>query len=378
MNNTQKSTVILAFLYFLSGSVAFSQDLPIKELVKKYYPKNKLFIGIANHQTVLNQMQGEIMNREFDYATPSNDFKQTTIHPKFNIWQWEKGDAWIEQANNYKQILRIHGPISPQCSKWVKEDNRTPEELSRMLDEYMTALCKRYGKEKSVKWIDVINETIAVEDKDDPLGNIKIADWFSRREGVEKWENPWTAIGYDEKSTLKVPLYIDRAFEIANKYAPKLKFVINEHGQFEEAVWAKMKLLVNYLRNEKHRKVDAIGWQAHIDAGWEKKPGNLQRLSDFVDWCHANKLEFHITEMNVWLKDKNAGQFDDQANTVGAIFDLLLPKVKSGIIGVNFWNVMDKDVPYPQYTGTLWDDNGVPRPAYFRIKESLIKNAIKK
>lgn len=48
-------------------------------------------------------------------------------------------------------------------------------------------------------------------------------DWFGPREGTDKWENPWTILGYDEESELRVPLYIDKAFEIANKYAPDHK-----------------------------------------------------------------------------------------------------------------------------------------------------------
>ena len=37
---------------------------------------------------------------------------------------------------------RLHGPISPQCSKWAKDDSRTAEELKQNLFEYMTAQCK--------------------------------------------------------------------------------------------------------------------------------------------------------------------------------------------------------------------------------------------
>lgn len=369
-------TKLIITLFIAAIFTANAQDRTVKELVEKYYPKGRLFVGMANHQTVLNQMQGEIADREFNYQTPANDFKQTVIHPTFKVWNFDRADAWVKHAKEKNQILRIHGPISPQCSKWVKEDNRTPEELSKMLDEYMIALCSRYGNNPSIKWLDVINEIIAVEDKEDKLANVVKGEWFGPRFGTDKWENPWPAIGYDESTPLRVPLYIDRAFEIAEKYAPKWKYVINEHGQFEPEVWEKMKKLVYYLRNDKHRRVDAIGWQAHIELGWEKKPGNLEHLSAFIDWCHQNKLEFHITEMNVWLKEGNEGKFKEQADTYGTIFDLLFSKTKTGVIGLNFWNVMDKDVPFPQYTGTLWNDKGEARPGFTRLKESLIKNAI--
>ena len=71
--------------------------------------------------------------------------------------------------------------------------------------EFFTALCKRMNKEPSVKWMDVVNETITPE-----------GEWFEEKPGVKLWENPWEQIGRDEND---VPLYITKAFEISNKYA---------------------------------------------------------------------------------------------------------------------------------------------------------------
>lgn len=84
------------------------------------------------------------------------------------------------------QVIRVHGPISPQCSKWVREDIRTATELHQMLTEYMTELCVHYGNCPNVLWMDVVNETIAKEDLDDPLfGQQKTGEWFSARQGTD-------------------------------------------------------------------------------------------------------------------------------------------------------------------------------------------------
>ena len=43
---------------------------------------------------------GVIVNREFNYATPENDFKQITIHPKpgdWNVWNISDGDVWRQK-----------------------------------------------------------------------------------------------------------------------------------------------------------------------------------------------------------------------------------------------------------------------------------------
>lgn len=338
-----------------------------------YYGNSSVFVGTANHQRELENISGTIMDREFNYATPANDFKQSYIHREPNNWRWERSDAWIEHARKNNQILRLHGPISPQASKWVKEDNRTPQELGQMLDEFMIALCQRYADEPEVRWMDVVNETIAKDDiKDDVFGDIKAGDWFSAREGTEKWENPWTIIGYDDQSPIRTPLYIDRAFELSNQYAPKVKQIINQHGAFEDVVWEKIKELVIYLR-ERGRRVDGIGWQCHVDLGWELIPGNLERLHEFIKWAHDNELEFHITEMNVWLKGDNRNRFEEQADTYEAILDVLLQHQNSGVIGINFWNIRDEDTSNEDWQGCLWNNDGTAKPAYHRIKELLIR-----
>ncbi len=355
--------------------IAQIMSMPIKDIIDTFYPDN-VFVGVATSYASITELEGEIMAREFNYVTPTNDFKQTYIRPTFNSWRWERSDGWLEYAKDNNIALRLHAPISPQCSKWIKADDRTPEELSRMLDEYMTALCVRYNNHPNALWLDVVNETIAKEKIRDAMGNVEAGGWFGPRTGVEKWENPWTTIGFDEQSELRVPLYIDRAFEISNMLAPNIKQIINQHGSFEEVVWNKtMKGLVKYLREDKGRTLDGIGWQAHIDSGWELIEGNMERLSSFIDWCHQNNLEFHITEMNVWIRgEKSPEAFAAQDATYAAVIDVLLSKKSTGVVGLNFWGVCDSGVPEKELAGCIWNDDGSPKNAYSVIKETIINN----
>lgn len=347
--------------------------LPLKDIVKKHYDK-KFYLGTANHAKLFGQLSMDIMDREFSYVTPSNDFKQSYIHPTFDRWRWENSDEWINYAKKNDLVVRIHGPISPQTSPWARADNRTKEEMSKMLDEYMIALCNKYGNESRVLWLDVVNETIVPKPIKDPLGNQEPGDWFGPREGTDKWENPWTILGFDESSKLRVPIYIDRAFELSNTYAPNVKQIINQHGNFEEVVWEKMKDLVHYLQNDKGRKIDGLGWQAHIDMGWEKIPGNLERLDAIIKWCHKNDLEFHVTEMNVWNKELGTNKEKEQAETYVAVLEVLLKNSQFGVTGLNFWNVRDEDTPNQEWKGCLWNNEGQARLAYDEIKKTLINN----
>lgn len=206
-------------------------------------------------------------------------------------------------------------------------------------------------------------------------GPIKRGEWFGPAAGTTKWENPWTIMGYDSIDGFKCPVYIDRAFKLYNQHAPHIKQIINQHGNFEEEVWnSTMKGLVHYLRDDKGRRIDGIGWQAHIDKGWEKIPGNLERLSAFIDWAHANNLEFHITEMNVWIKDKvkTPEHYQQQSDTYTTIIRTVLSKHKTGVVGISFWNVRDQDIPRKELAGCLWNNDGSEKPAVRAIKEAMV------
>jgi GH35 family endo-1,4-beta-xylanase len=169
-----------------------------------------------------------------------------------------------------------------------------------------------------------------------------------------------------------VPTYILKAFQIANEHAPNIKQIINQHGGMEDVMWDKVKQTVLYLR-EKGVRIDGIGWQAHIDVGFEKVDGNMQRLSDLIDWAHANKLEFHVTENTVWLKNDKAGKWDEQADTFGAIVEMVLSKKESGVVSWNIWNLLDTENSNPQWTGSLFFENYQPKPAFATVKEKLIE-----
>ncbi len=292
-------------------------------------------------------------------------------------------------ARNNKQVVRSHGPISPQCSEWAREDRRTAAELKPVMVHYMTTLSKALEANKDVvKWMDVVNETVCPStskgigyDARSSSDNItyNAGDWFGPKQGSKAWENPWTIMGFETDSPLKAPVYIKLAFELANRYAPDIKKVYNQNGGMEEAAWDKVKQMVLYLRSQ-GLKVDAIGWQAHVTLGFEKVPGNLDKLTKLIDWCYSNNLEFHVTELDVkmgknadfrLMKEKEA----EIADTYGAIVEAMLKKVGKGAVAINCWSMKDRSSQIEMSFAGLFHTNSQPTPAYFRIKELLLKYA---
>ncbi|MCP4858179.1 MAG: endo-1,4-beta-xylanase [Fuerstiella sp.] len=334
----------------------------LRDIVATHYPGGNVYIGGTTNWGKLARGSGVVLDREFGYVTPENDFKQSGVHPTPDRWNWERTDAWVARCAERGQVLRMHAPIGPQCSRWAMADDRTAGELSRNLTEYMTAICKRYDGKPRVKWLDVVNETVTTK-----------GEWHGPRSGTSRWENPWTIIGFDINSELGVPLYIKMAFEIATRHAPNTELVLNQHGSMEQPMWDKIKATILYLRAAGLR-VDGLGWQAHIDVGWENKSDNLRHLGQLIDWAHANDLTFHITENNVWLKDKEK-DYDAQARTFGAIVKTLVEKSTTGVVTWNVWNISDGDSwsQMAAYKGCILYDDFSAKPAYYAIQKTLME-----
>lgn len=336
----------------------------IKDLLSdKGYDGERVYVGATLNHRQLNTEVEKLFLKEFTYSTPENCAKQARIHPKPGVWDWNQLNDYLDFADKNNITLRIHGPISPQASHWAKSDNRTKEELEKNMVEYFTALCKRMNNEPSVKWMDVVNETIT------PDGN-----WFEEKPGVLLWENPWEQIGRDEND---VPLYITKAFEIANKHAPNISLVFNQHGGMEPKMWEKVKKTILYLKAQGYR-VDGLGWQAHLRSDWplalDKK--QLEYFSKLIDWAHQNNLDFHVTEIDykIWDAVRSQVALKEQADAYANILKVLLSKRNQGVVTYNTWGMVDglKGKHHDMYR-FIFDSNHNPKPAYFALREAIIK-----
>jgi endo-1,4-beta-xylanase len=332
----------------------------------KPYLTNGILVGATLNHYELNTKKEVKFLKDFKYLTPANAAKQSRIHPKPNDWNWDEVDDFINFANQHNLVLRLHGPISPQASKWAKTDNRTAPELEKNLIEFTTAFAKRFNNEPSVVWMDVVNETI--------LAN---GEWFGPKPGTDQWENPWLKIGLDENG---YPLYILKAFEIATKHATKIKLVYNQNSGLDDVLWDKLKETVLYIRSKGYR-VDGIGWQAHLLLGAKREDfvdntaQSMKKLADLIDWAHANNLAFHVTELDYLVKNKDKDQTEEelliQKRVYKAITDVLVSKSKNGEVTLNLWDVGER---FKKGTGmfhSIYDAKLNPTPAYEVIHSLL-------
>ncbi|UXX79828.1 sulfatase-like hydrolase/transferase [Reichenbachiella carrageenanivorans] len=335
---------------------------PALKTVLKDGSNDTFYIGATINTAQLNTQVQDILVSQFNYTVPENCAKQSRVHPAPNEWDWEGIDAVLAMAQANDLTVRLHGPISPQASKWAKADNRTPKELEKIMTEYLTEECKRFNGHPNVKWMDVVNETV---DRD--------GSWFSPKPGVDEWENPWTIIGADDDKN-QTPSYITQAFEIANKYAPDISLVYNQHGSMEPVMWERVKETIGYLR-AKGLRVDGLGWQAHLRSdqplGIDKQ--ELDYLSGLIDWAHANDLDFHVTEIDykIWDGKQTVAALQKQGEAYANILNVLLAKRSTGVVTYNTWGIVDGVGKHADKYMFMFDEEGQPKPAYFAICETL-------
>ncbi len=333
---------------------------PLRRLVAQNFKPGTVYIGATIDNQSIGTPKSKLLAEQFSYTTPANAAKQHAVHPMPGKWNWQKIDKVVGFAQKNNLVVRLHGPISPQCSPWAKDDSRTPAELLQNMTEYMTAECKHFRGNKTVKWMDVVNETVDKNGK-----------WFGPKPGTRQWENPWLKIGLNKEG---IPIYIVKAFEIATKYAdPDIKLVYNQHLTMNPVVWEKVKTTVLYLK-KKGLRVDAIGWQAHLkendNVGLDPKA--LAYLGKLIDWTHAHGMEFHVTE----LDDKVSGTFNDeeaqkQAMAYANILKVLLSKRQSGTVACNTWGLQDGSGKYNNGHRYMFDHELRAKPAYYAFQKVL-------
>jgi endo-1,4-beta-xylanase len=327
----------------------------LRVVVEDKYSDNSIIIGGTTGAWAFGTNTGLIMDREFNYVTPENDFKQWNIHPDPNTWNWIQPDRWVDHIYDNDQILRMHCPIGPQCSYWAQTDSRTAHELEQVMREFMQAVCERYNGKEGIVSMDVVNETV------------QRGLWKRDEAGTGGWEVPWYKIGLDTNAN-NTPLYIRYAFEIANEYAPNLKLIYNHHESPNSvSSWNLIKSTIAYLRDLDLR-VDGIGWQAHVNNGWS----STSNLNQLIDWAHENDLEFHVTEASVWIDgDHTEAAFQLQATTYSEIVEILLEKSVNGKVGWNTWHIDDGHGWQIEKAPSIFDEDYEAKPAYYAIQAAL-------
>ena len=88
------------WIVFSLNTISSQNNHNIKNIIEEFnYSKDSFFIGASLNHFQLNTEIEKIFLKEFNYLTPANSFKQTVIHPKPDVWRWNRYNDFINFAN---------------------------------------------------------------------------------------------------------------------------------------------------------------------------------------------------------------------------------------------------------------------------------------
>jgi endo-1,4-beta-xylanase len=307
---------------------------------------NETYQKIASNE--FNQL---IIAGDFDWLLPGKSFRLDR-----NSYYFDKADILVDFALQKGMSIQAYHLIwgaYPFIPEWLTKGNYSQDELRIIILENIETVMGRY-KDKITSW-SVVNEPY-------PYGY-----------GGDFW--------YDQLGLE----YIDLAFETARKADPNSTLFLNDNsnevitGQrssFDyETVERLRKKTVN-INGKEYPLIDGIGMQMHLDGAKppskENVIANLKRYGELG--LHVIVTEFDVDLTNV--HGTRAEKFEIQAQIYS---DMLEACLESGVCNsFNLFGFSD-NISWYEFTGKPdanalpFDDNFQPKPAYYALRDTLLK-----
>lgn len=405
MKNRLKIKVFVAFMPFcfailLAGCADFGtpidvapENMTLRQIAAKHYQNTNFVIGTKiQSKYLINSTLYPVYSSEFSSAAPDSVFSQLMVYPNAGGgWFGDKYRVFLLDARRQSQYIKADISVSTLCSNELKADNITAENMESTMTYYIKTLASEIESNKDViKWMDVISDAIAISDVKG-IGHTRSSltntetystgSFLGPKAGIDTQESPWSFMGFETVSVqgapFTLPVYIGKAFALANQYAPNVKkLFVQDMDDMNPVVWNNVKKTILALR-AKGIRVDGLGWKGAVTMGWEKNINNLHQLSLLVDWCYLNNVEFYITGLEVKVSaiegdlDEVENTRQKQADTFDSIVQIMSTKAGKGAGGIWFglFNGHSKD---GQTMGNIFDISGQKTTAYTSVSSILL------
>ncbi|HEY9849891.1 MAG TPA: endo-1,4-beta-xylanase [Leptolyngbyaceae cyanobacterium] len=254
--------------FSITGNATLSQRAAAKGLI---------YGGCAGYRVLSSDSEyANLFAKECAILVPEVEFKWRNLHPKPNVFDFEKSDWLAEFAQSHGMLLRGTALVWHNAlPKWfTREVNK--QNAEQILIDHITKVAGRYAG-RIHSW-DVINEVIHLPHK--------------RSDGLRK--SPWL--------NLLGPDYIDIAFHAAAKADPQALLVHNENRledvpNVEKRRTAVLKLLERM--KSKGTPIHALGLQGHLFRLGTETNFEPKKLQAFIRNVASLGLKILITEMDV-------------------------------------------------------------------------------
>lgn len=271
----------------------------------------------------------------WNQITPENEGKWASVgtSPDSTKWNWGGVDNLYNYAKSHNMKFKFHTLIwGGQQPSWINDLD--PEKQLMYIETWVRHVGQRYP---DIDLIDVVNE--ALPGHNPPDGQNGRANYKEALGG--NGETGWD--------------WVIKSFELARKYLPNAKLLINDYGIVDNVNATTQYIEVIQLLKERGL-IDGIGIQSHRfsiqNASVETMKNNLDRMA-------ATGLPIYSSEMDMGDDDDEA-PFDDQLQLEN--YQKVFPVFweHQSVAGVTIWG----------YKGNVWqktchlvNEDGSWRPA---------------
>lgn len=322
------------------------EDRKMETLKDKYASYFKIGSAFENHDLV----KADLIKTHFNSMTCANAMKYGSLTRNPGEYNFDRADSLVAFAKENNMAIHGHTLVWHNQTPDYIFENATAERLLETLRMHTRLVREHFG---DLETFDALNE--AIEDKSDEF--LRDTKWLR-------------TIGED---------YIAKIFRVIKEEMPNTELFYNDYNDcFPEKRAKIVRLLKNLLADGV--PVDGMGMQFHINL-YEPTMDEVKRS---IEEYAALGLKLRISELDVSVY--RAGKEDPQltmtpeiikaqADIYGELFKIFRSYAKH-IEAVTFWGVADSDswlnyfpVPGRRNYPLLFDDNGQPKEAFYRVMD---------
>ena len=237
---------------------------------------------------------------------------------------------------------------------WFSKTNYSANELELIIEKFISEVLNSNDNKNKVDVFNVINEIFAMGKS----GNYRV-------DGNKKEDCKWMGMGFEkdmsglegnEKINDSHPIFVRKVFDVASKLTDAKLEIRDFNIAFGGKKADGMYQLIKHLKNTGVR-VDAVGFQCHLNAGINYNYENLRKnILRFIDLG----VEVYITELdvglNLWGQGGNHKKVSDVIKTDSdwqwffeeqnkIYYNLVKTAKEAGVKIISDWGFRD-DIPY--------------------------------
>ena len=354
----------------LITNTLFSQDYN-KNLFLKDYSGEMIITTQVRGERNKAILRGTEADRNREFVLNNYTGIQPSIYPAWDGGFWPKKkpvslkdfnvetkyfDELVNWGIENEFHIMHHCLIFPNkyFPSWFSKSNYSSNELELIIEKFVSEVLNSNDNKHKVDVFNVINEIFAMGKS----GGYRVS-------GNEKEDCKWMDMGFEkdmsgleeeQKINNEHPIFVRKVFDVASKLTDAKLEIRDFNIAFGGKKADGMYQLIKHLKNT-GIKVDAVGFQCHLNAGIDYNYESLRKnILRFIDLG----VEVYITELDVGLNLWGKGDkrkkvsdvikseddwkwFFEEQNKI--YYNLVKTAKESGVKLISDWGFRD-DIPY--------------------------------